>query len=144
MSLSEADLLRDCGGQLLLTLMLTSWYSRHTFNPRKTARVCRLCWIVATGNDLDRPVWGRLVYCKSLWNILNNYAVFVLFTLQEELVLPLQSKRSPINGLCCLTFGLVIFMSGLVLASIYVYRYYFISQVSFRFWLIVTRWWCWW
>ncbi|XP_012675746.2 integral membrane protein 2Cb isoform X1 [Clupea harengus] len=46
----------------------------------------------------------------------------------EELVLPLQSKKSPINGLCCLTFGLVVFMSGLVLASIYVYRFYFISQ----------------
>ncbi|XP_063075508.1 integral membrane protein 2Cb [Engraulis encrasicolus] len=47
----------------------------------------------------------------------------------EELVLPLQSKKSPINGLCCLTFGLVIVMSGLVLASICVYRYYFIPQI---------------
>ncbi|XP_029930942.1 integral membrane protein 2Cb [Myripristis murdjan] len=46
----------------------------------------------------------------------------------EELVLPLRSKKSFLNGLCCLTFGLVVFMSGLVLASIYVYRYYFIPQ----------------
>ncbi|XP_036410657.1 integral membrane protein 2C-like isoform X1 [Megalops cyprinoides] len=46
----------------------------------------------------------------------------------EELVLPLRSKRSPLSGLCCLTFGLVVFMSALVLASIYVYRYYFIPQ----------------
>ncbi|KAJ8280388.1 hypothetical protein GJAV_G00053920 [Gymnothorax javanicus] len=48
---------------------------------------------------------------------------------EEELVLPLHPKKSPINGLCCLTFGLVVFMSGLVLASIYVYRYYFIPQI---------------
>uniref|UniRef100_A0A8C7JB12 Integral membrane protein 2 n=3 Tax=Oncorhynchus TaxID=8016 RepID=A0A8C7JB12_ONCKI len=47
----------------------------------------------------------------------------------EELVLPLRSQRSPLNGLCCLTSGLVVFMSGLVLASIYVYRYYFIPQI---------------
>lgn len=66
-----------------------------------------------------------------------NFNAFFFFTLQEELVLPLQSKKSPVNGLCCLTFGLVIFMSGLVLASIYVYRYYFISQVSFRLCMLV-------
>uniref|UniRef100_A0A673XA74 Integral membrane protein 2 n=1 Tax=Salmo trutta TaxID=8032 RepID=A0A673XA74_SALTR len=48
---------------------------------------------------------------------------------EEELVLPLRSGRSPLNGLCCLTFGLVVFMSGLVLASIYVYRHYFIPQI---------------
>lgn len=47
----------------------------------------------------------------------------------EELVLPLRPKQSHLNGLCCLTFGLVVFMSGLVLASIYVYRYYFIPQI---------------
>uniref|UniRef100_A0A6Q2X1D2 Integral membrane protein 2 n=1 Tax=Esox lucius TaxID=8010 RepID=A0A6Q2X1D2_ESOLU len=46
----------------------------------------------------------------------------------EEGVLPPRPRRSPLNGLCCLTFGLVVFMSGLVLASIYVYRYYFIPQ----------------
>uniref|UniRef100_A0A8K9WU20 Integral membrane protein 2 n=1 Tax=Oncorhynchus mykiss TaxID=8022 RepID=A0A8K9WU20_ONCMY len=51
---------------------------------------------------------------------------------EEELVLPLRSGRSPLNGLCCLTFGLVVFMSGLVLASIYVYRYYFIPQSLFH------------
>lgn len=48
---------------------------------------------------------------------------------EEELVLPLRPKKSPLNGLCCLTFGLVVFMAGLVLASIYVYRYYFIPHV---------------
>ncbi|MEQ2204239.1 hypothetical protein XENOCAPTIV_010226, partial [Xenoophorus captivus] len=47
---------------------------------------------------------------------------------EDELVLPLHSKKSPLNGLCCLTFGLVVFMAGLVLASIYVYRYYFIPH----------------
>lgn len=53
--------------------------------------------------------------------------------LQEELVLPLgTTKRSFLNGLCCLTFGLVVFMVGLVLASIYAYRYYFVTQVRIR------------
>ncbi|KAL4647133.1 integral membrane protein 2C-like [Arapaima gigas] len=47
----------------------------------------------------------------------------------EELVLPVRPKKSPLNGLCCLTFGLVVFMSSFVLASIYVYRYYFTPQV---------------
>ncbi|KAI1882986.1 hypothetical protein AGOR_G00240530 [Albula goreensis] len=46
----------------------------------------------------------------------------------EELVLPLRPKKSPLSGLCCLTFGLVVFMCALVLASICVYRYYFIPQ----------------
>lgn len=48
---------------------------------------------------------------------------------EDELVLPLRPKKSPLNGLCCLTFGLVVFMTSLVLASIYVYRYYFIPHV---------------
>ncbi|XP_029373268.1 integral membrane protein 2C-like isoform X1 [Echeneis naucrates] len=48
---------------------------------------------------------------------------------EEELVLPLRPKKSLLNGLCCLTFGLVVFMAGLVLASIYVYRYYFIPHI---------------
>lgn len=52
-----------------------------------------------------------------------------VFQDEEELVLPLRPKKSPLNGLCCLTFGLVVFMAGLVLASIYVYRYYFIPHV---------------
>ncbi|KAG2462306.1 integral membrane protein 2C-like [Polypterus senegalus] len=47
----------------------------------------------------------------------------------EEVTLPLRSKRPSPSGLCCLSFGLVAFMSFLVLASIYVYRYYFIAQL---------------
>lgn len=61
-------------------------------------------------------------------------SLFFLFTPpqdEDELVLPLRPKKSPLNGLCCLTFGLVVFMAGLVLASIYVYRYYFIPHVRF-------------
>lgn len=53
----------------------------------------------------------------------------VLFSLQGQPALPVRTKKPFPTGLCCLTFGLVIFMSGLVLASIYVYRYYFIPQV---------------
>ena len=55
-----------------------------------------------------------------------------VFQDEDELVLPLRPKKSPLNGLCCLTFGLVVFMAGLVLASIYVYRYYFIPHVRFN------------
>lgn len=58
--------------------------------------------------------------------------LLLLFVFQEddeELVLPLRPRKSPLNGLCCLTFGLVVFMASLVLASIYVYRYYFIPHV---------------
>uniref|UniRef100_A0A671Z0J0 Integral membrane protein 2 n=1 Tax=Sparus aurata TaxID=8175 RepID=A0A671Z0J0_SPAAU len=48
---------------------------------------------------------------------------------QGQPALPVRTKKPFPTGLCCLTFGLVIFMSGLVLASIYVYRYYFIPQI---------------
>uniref|UniRef100_A0A4W5QGX1 Integral membrane protein 2 n=1 Tax=Hucho hucho TaxID=62062 RepID=A0A4W5QGX1_9TELE len=53
----------------------------------------------------------------------------ILMPYEHELVLPLRPKKSHLSGLCCPTFGLVVFMSGLVLASIYVYRYYFIPQI---------------
>uniref|UniRef100_A0A3Q3DJ92 Integral membrane protein 2 n=1 Tax=Hippocampus comes TaxID=109280 RepID=A0A3Q3DJ92_HIPCM len=50
-------------------------------------------------------------------------------TFEDDPVLPLwRPKKSPLNGMCCLTFGLVVFMAGLVLSSIYVYRYYFIPH----------------
>lgn len=64
--------------------------------------------------------------------LIYGFQVFLcvcVFQDEEELVLPLRPKKSPLNGLCCLTFGLVVFMAGLVLASIYVYRYYFIPHV---------------
>ncbi|KAL6467940.1 hypothetical protein MHYP_G00236170 [Metynnis hypsauchen] len=48
---------------------------------------------------------------------------------QDELVLPLRPKKSPVSGICCLTLGLVIFMSGLIMVSVYVYRYYFTPQI---------------
>lgn len=46
----------------------------------------------------------------------------------EQRSLPVSSKRPFPTGLCCLAFGLVVFMLGLVLTSVYAYRYYFISQ----------------
>ena len=55
--------------------------------------------------------------------------VCVFFQDEEDVELPVRPRRSPLNGLCCLTFFLVVFMSGLVLASIYVYRCYFIPHV---------------
>ena len=54
----------------------------------------------------------------------------LLFPPQEQLVLPVSPKKPFPTGLCCLTFGLVVFLSGLMMASVYVYRYYFIPQVS--------------
>ncbi|KAF3858241.1 hypothetical protein F7725_011442 [Dissostichus mawsoni] len=47
----------------------------------------------------------------------------------HKLILPVGPRKTFPTGLCCLTFGLVVFMSGLMLASIYMYRYYFIPQI---------------
>ncbi|XP_062843933.1 integral membrane protein 2Cb [Trichomycterus rosablanca] len=55
--------------------------------------------------------------------------VTMSFSQDEELVLPLKPKKSPVNGLCCLIFGLLIFMSGLIILSVYLYRHYFTPQV---------------
>ncbi|XP_023674516.1 integral membrane protein 2C-like isoform X1 [Paramormyrops kingsleyae] len=46
----------------------------------------------------------------------------------DELTLPLRSKRSFVNSLCCLIFGLVVFLCGVVLASVYLYKYCFAAQ----------------
>ncbi|KAA0718647.1 Integral membrane protein 2C CT-BRI3 [Triplophysa tibetana] len=43
----------------------------------------------------------------------------------DELVLPVNSKKSPMSGLWCIVVGLVIFMSGLIMASVCLYRYYY-------------------
>lgn len=60
----------------------------------------------------------------------SNLLTKLLVSPQGQLVLPVRHKKPFPTGLCCLTFGLVVFMSGLVVSSIYVYRYYFIPQVS--------------
>lgn len=73
------------------------------------------------------------IFPPSLFEVLiYGFVCVFVFQGEEELVLPLRPKKSPLNGLCCLTFGLVVFMAGLVLASIYVYRYYFIPHVRPR------------
>ncbi|XP_043378439.1 integral membrane protein 2C isoform X2 [Chelonia mydas] len=46
----------------------------------------------------------------------------------EELPPPVQTRRSSLSGLCYLTMGLVVLLMGLVFASMYVYRYFFITQ----------------
>lgn len=43
----------------------------------------------------------------------------------DELVLPVWSKKSPMGGLWCIVPGLLIFMSGLIIASVCLYRYYY-------------------
>lgn len=70
-----------------------------------------------------------LVSCSHLQVLIVKFVRVCVLQDEEELVLPLRPQKSPLNGLCCLTFGLVVFMAGLVLASIYVYRYYFIPHV---------------
>ncbi|KAK5868273.1 hypothetical protein PBY51_009303 [Eleginops maclovinus] len=47
---------------------------------------------------------------------------------EDDLFLPLRPRKSAFNSVCCMTFGLVVFMAGLVLASIYVYHYGFIPH----------------
>ncbi|XP_051989320.1 integral membrane protein 2C-like [Xyrauchen texanus] len=47
----------------------------------------------------------------------------------DELVLPVCSKKSPMCGFWCIALGLVIFMSGLIMASVCLYRYYYSAQI---------------
>lgn len=70
------------------------------------------------------------VCCSIVLSFSTSPLMKWLLCLQEQLVLPVSPKKPFPTGLCCLTVGLVIFMSGLVMASIYVYRYYYIPQVS--------------
>lgn len=49
---------------------------------------------------------------------------------QEQLVVPAGPKKQFPTGLCCLSFGLLVLTSVLVTASVYIYRHYYISQVS--------------
>ncbi|XP_067395013.1 integral membrane protein 2C isoform X2 [Emydura macquarii macquarii] len=46
----------------------------------------------------------------------------------EEQPSPKQTRRSSLSGLCYLTMGLIILLLGLVFASMYVYRYFFITK----------------
>lgn len=39
-------------------------------------------------------------------------------------------RRSSLSGVCYLTMGLLVLLLGLVFASMYVYRYFFITQVG--------------
>ncbi|MGH0164829.1 UNVERIFIED_CONTAM: hypothetical protein FKN15_065419 [Acipenser sinensis] len=57
---------------------------------------------------------------------------YVNYKTKEELSVPVRTRKAAVNGLCCMAFGLVVLMSGLVLASIYVYRYYYISQYEIK------------
>lgn len=41
-----------------------------------------------------------------------------------------QGHRSSLSGVCYLTMGLLVLLLGLVFASMYVYRYFFITQVG--------------
>uniref|UniRef100_A0A8C3B7M2 Integral membrane protein 2C n=1 Tax=Cairina moschata TaxID=8855 RepID=A0A8C3B7M2_CAIMO len=47
----------------------------------------------------------------------------------EEQAPAVQSRRSSLSGVCYLTMGLLVLLLGLVFASMYVYRYFFITQL---------------
>ncbi|XP_074860402.1 integral membrane protein 2C [Carettochelys insculpta] len=46
----------------------------------------------------------------------------------EEPSSPVQTRRLSLSGLCYLMTGLIVLLLGLILASMYVYRYFFITQ----------------
>ncbi|XP_017681065.1 integral membrane protein 2C [Pipra filicauda] len=47
----------------------------------------------------------------------------------EEPAPAVQGRRSSLSGVCYLTMGLLVLLLGLVFASMYVYRYFFITQL---------------
>ncbi|OXB83517.1 UNVERIFIED_CONTAM: hypothetical protein H355_006364 [Colinus virginianus] len=47
----------------------------------------------------------------------------------EEQAPAVQGRRSSLSGVCYLTMGLLVLLLGLVFASMYVYRYFFITQL---------------
>ncbi|XP_032627176.1 integral membrane protein 2C isoform X3 [Chelonoidis abingdonii] len=47
---------------------------------------------------------------------------------EEEQSPPVQTRRLSLSGLCYLTVGLIVLLLGLGFASMYVYRYFFITQ----------------
>ncbi|XP_050758342.1 integral membrane protein 2C isoform X2 [Gymnogyps californianus] len=47
----------------------------------------------------------------------------------EEPAPVVQGRRSSLSGVCYLTMGLLVLLLGLVFASMYVYRYFFITQL---------------
>ncbi|XP_026999004.1 integral membrane protein 2Cb [Tachysurus fulvidraco] len=55
--------------------------------------------------------------------------IIMSYSQPDELVLPLRPKKSSISGLWCLIPGLVIFISGVIIVSVYVYRNYFTPQI---------------
>lgn len=55
--------------------------------------------------------------------------ILMPYSHKDELVLPVRSKKSPFSGLWCVVLGLVIFLSGLIMASVCLYRYYFSPQI---------------
>lgn len=54
----------------------------------------------------------------------------LVFVSQEEPAPTVQGRRSSLSGVCYLTMGLLVLLLGLVFASMYVYRYFFITQVG--------------
>lgn len=58
---------------------------------------------------------------------------WLLFSLQGRVVPIMRPKKPFPFGLCCLILGLVVFLAGVVLASVFIYRSHFIPQVSWAY-----------
>ncbi|XP_067851554.1 integral membrane protein 2C-like [Heptranchias perlo] len=53
----------------------------------------------------------------------------ILIPQDDVHTVPARTRKSAISGFWCLTLGLVILLSGLVLGAVYVYKYYFVTRL---------------
>jgi len=70
------------------------------------------------------------------WFLWQQLADALALASQEEQAPVVQGRRSSLSGVCYLTMGLLVLLLGLVFASMYVYRYFFITQV----WVSLEGW----
>lgn len=78
-----------------------------------------------------KPVHGLCVQCSCFSDPSQRQLADALgFVSQEEPAPMVQGRRSSLSGVCYLTMGLLVLLLGLVFASMYVYRYFFITQVG--------------
>lgn len=78
-----------------------------------------------------KPVHGLCIRCSCFSDPSQRQLADALgFVSQEEPAPMVQGRRSSLSGVCYLTMGLLVLLLGLVFASMYVYRYFFITQVG--------------
>ncbi|KAI4814829.1 hypothetical protein KUCAC02_005016 [Chaenocephalus aceratus] len=100
--------------EILIPHPMRNTFPRH--QPHSTLRAV----IPVSGYYLNGTLRLMLARGSSRWAARLEAMTMIWFSLRP--------RKSALNSVCCMTFGLVMFMAGLVLASIYVYRYYFIPH----------------